>query len=123
MGTDDISEANIKNIFGFLDESEDKTVDFEEFKEVMIKITGNGWTKCDHKKEEGLKDAEIKALFDMIDKDHSGSLTKREAKKACKLIRDRFGIEDLEEWLNKVDVDHDGEVSYEEFKFSLAGNL
>ena len=30
--TDDISEANIKNIFGFLDESEDKTVDFEEFK-------------------------------------------------------------------------------------------
>ena len=43
----------------------------------MIKITGNGWTKCDHKKEEGLKDAEIKALFDMIDKDHSGSLTKR----------------------------------------------
>ena len=47
----------------------------------------------------------------------------QEAKKACKLIRDRFGIEDLEEWLNKVDVDHDGEVSYEEFKFSLAGNL
>ena len=107
----------------------------------MIKITGNGWTKCDHKKEEGLKDAEIKTLFDMIDKDHSGSLTKRvnrtviyilwfckhnsskEAKKACKLIRDRFGIEEIEEWLNKVDVDHDGEVSYEEFKFSLAGNL
>ena len=30
--TDDISETNIKNIFGFLDESEDKTIDFEEFK-------------------------------------------------------------------------------------------
>ena len=52
----------------------------------MIKITGNGWTKCDHKKEEGLKDAEIKALFDMIDKDHSGSLTKRVKRSAIYIL-------------------------------------
>ena len=29
----------------------------------------------------------------------------------------------VEDWLMKCDVDHDGVVSYEEFKFSLAGNM
>ena len=55
----------------------------------------------------GVPDEEIKALFDLIDRDKSGSLSARvsflfnglilphqEAKKACKLIKDRFGVEE-----------------------------
>ena len=54
----------------------------------------------------GVTDDEIKALFDLIDRDKSGSLSARvsshsdgftlpqEAKKACKLIKDRFGVEE-----------------------------
>ena len=68
----------------------------------------------------------------------------QEAKKACKLIRDRFGITEasqlkfwdngllfkktcclsqVDEWIKDVDYDGDGQLSLEEFKFSLAGNL
>ena len=78
----------------------------------------------------------------------------KEARKACKLIRDRFEIDEViqsffslfhyiifnfqqwaftkqfnfcilkvEEWLNMCDTDGNGEVSFEEFKFSLMGNL
>ena len=36
--------------------------------------------------------------------------------------RNRFSLQ-VEDWVLKSDVDHDGVVSYEEFKFSLAGNM
>jgi hypothetical protein len=29
----------------------------------------------------------------------------------------------VEDWVTKCDVDHDGVLSYEEFKFALAGNM
>ena len=29
----------------------------------------------------------------------------------------------VEEWLEKVDYDHDGTVSFEEFKYSIQGNI
>ena len=42
----------------------------------MTSLTENGWNRNDQENEE-MSDAEIKALFDMIDKDKSGSLTMR----------------------------------------------
>ena len=39
------------------------------------------------------------------------------------MIRDRFGFDEIEEWIDKVDYDNDGVLTYEEFKFSLAGNI
>ena len=42
----------------------------------MTSLTENGWNRNNQEKEE-MNDAEIKALFDMIDKDKSGSLTMR----------------------------------------------
>ena len=66
-------------------------------------------------------------------------MSKREAKRACKLIGEKFGITEVnlcrltyegqtlvvkvESWLAGVDVDGDGQLSYAEFKMSLAGNL
>ena len=29
----------------------------------------------------------------------------------------------VEDWVTKCDVDHDGVLSYKEFKFALAGNM
>ena len=51
------------------------------------------------------------------------SVTCQEARRAAKLIRDRFGFDEIEEWIDKVDYDNDGVLTYEEFKFSLAGNI
>merc|ERR1712062_16916 len=118
----DISEDNVEKIFSNFDSTGDKIVDYEEFKEVMSQVTSNGWQKCAGTSD-GAQEEEIKALFDMIDKDKSGSLSEREAKKACKLIEDRFGVDEVEEWLEKTDYNRDGSVSWEEFKFSIAGNM
>ena len=41
----------------------------------MKELSGAGWKKCD--KESEVKEEEIKQLFDMIDKDKSGFLSKR----------------------------------------------
>ena len=51
------------------------------------------------------------------------SVTCQEARRAAKLIRDRFGFDEIEDWIEKVDYDNDGVVTYEEFKYSLAGNV
>jgi len=118
--TDDLSEKNIERIFNGIDSSGDRQIDFREFKDMMKKITESGWKKSDG---ENIKEEDIRALFDMIDTDRSGSLSKREAKKAAKLIRDRFGFDEIEDWIEKVDYDNDGILTYEEFKFSLAGNI
>ena len=53
----------------------------------------------------------------MINSDH------QEARKAAKLIKDRFGFDEIEEWIEKVDYDNDGILTYEEFKYSFRGAL
>ena len=46
-----------------------------DFLQVMMKkITEAGWKKAE---SENVKEEDIRALFDMIDKDKSGSLSKR----------------------------------------------
>ena len=47
----------------------------------------------------------------------------QEARKAAKLIKDRFGVEEIEDWIEKVDYDNDGILTYEEFKYSFRGTL
>ena len=64
----------------------------------------------------------------------------QEAKRAAKLIKNRFGIEEvcnltvptfywlnltfqIEEWMTQVDFDNDGVLTYEEFKYSVTGNI
>ena len=47
----------------------------------------------------------------------------QEARKAAKLIKDRFGFDEIEEWIEKVDYDNDGILTYEEFKYSFRGAL
>jgi len=122
--TDDLSIDNIEKIFNSLDKSGDRSVDFQEFKAVMVEIEDAGWrqvTKTEDKS--AIKEEEVRTLFNMIDKDRSGSLSKREAKKAAKLIKDRFGIEEVDAWISEVDFNGDGVLSYEEFKMCFAENM
>jgi Ca2+-binding EF-hand superfamily protein len=38
-------------------------------------------------------------VFDIVDRDRSGFLSKREAKRACKLIGEKFGISEVRTYL------------------------
>ena len=53
-----------------------------------------GWEK-EIKNADEITEEEIKKVFDIVDKDKSGSLSKREAKRACKLIGEKFGITEV----------------------------
>ena len=44
----------------------------------MAQIQGAGWKQCDQPEDKSsIKEEEVRALFNMIDKDGSGELTKR----------------------------------------------
>ena len=99
----------IREIFKSLDDSGDRLIDFKEFKvlrvynylceypwlqEVMRRMNEKGWVK-ETKAADQISEEEIRKVFDIVDKDKSGSLSKREAKRACKLIGEKFGITEV----------------------------
>jgi hypothetical protein len=43
----------------------------------MTEVSQAGWKKVDVKTETGIKEEEVRSLFNMIDKDKSGSLSLR----------------------------------------------
>ena len=57
----------------------------------MGKLKDKGWVK-ETKEADQISEEEIRKVFDIVDRDKSGSLSKREAKRACKLIGEKFGI-------------------------------
>lgn len=104
----------------------------------MDQLRENGWEKETHTSDE-INEEEIRKVFSIVDRDSSGFLSKKEAKRACKLIADKFGVTEVdilisimsvrccqlkvESWLSELDIDGDGQLSYAEFKMSIAGNL
>ena len=81
---------------------------------VLVEIESAGWKQVGKTEDKSdIKEEEVRSLFNLIDKDKSGSLSRRvisidlerkkclrsknfqEAKKAAKLIKDRFGIEEV----------------------------
>ena len=59
----------------------------------MALLTEKGWNKLNSQEE--VKEVEVRALFNMIDRDGSGELSLEEARKACKLIQARFSISEV----------------------------
>ena len=57
----------------------------------MVQLKDRGWVK-ETKTADEINEDEIKKVFQIVDKDKSGYLSKREAKRACKLIGEKFGI-------------------------------
>ena len=60
----------------------------------MDQLKENGWEKETHTSDE-INEEEIKKVFSIVDRDSSGFLSKKEAKRACKLIADKFGVEEV----------------------------
>ena len=67
----------------------------------MGQLKKRGWVK-ETKKADEISEEEIRKVFDIVDKDKSGSLSRREAKRACKLIGEKFGITEVTEMFYDV---------------------
>ncbi len=54
----------------------------------MNNLTDNGWSRCDTaKSKESITDEEVRGLFEMIDRDKSGSLTMRVKMDFCNIAK------------------------------------
>ena len=109
--TDDISKENIERIFNKLDLDISKSLDFDEFQvrnslsdfqQVLLfiqrlfhHIAVAGWKKMFKLEELEPSEEEMEFCFDLIDSDHDGLISLQEGLKSARLIKDRFGIEEV----------------------------
>ena len=70
-------------------------------------------------KNMGLKttEKELKEAFACFDKDGNGFITAEELREAMQKMGDKYSKEDIEEMIKGVDIDCDGQVSYEGGEF------
>merc|ERR1719220_704125 len=91
----------------------------DNLKEIMTDLEEAGWKKAKEKTADQVTDIDIKSVFNLVDIDNSGTVSRTEARMAAKLLEKRFGIKDVKEWLQSNDADNDGRLSFLEFKKSL----
>ena len=80
------------------------TIDFEEFVEMMTGKMGD-------------RDSpdEIRRVFKLFDDDETGRISFRNLKRVARELGENMTDEELQEMINKADLDGDGEVNEEEF--------
>jgi len=62
-----------------------------------------------------LLDFEILELFQLVDADHGGTISRDEIAKLMKTLRYDASPEELDKMLNDIDLDHNGEIDPHEF--------
>ncbi len=58
---------------------------------------------------------EFKIMFEKYDEDGSGTIDKNELKKICETLGEHVSRERLRDIVGKIDVDHNGSISFQEF--------
>ncbi len=103
-------DEEVDRIFAQVDVNNTGQIDFSEFLLATV----------DYKK--GIQDAQLKQIFDLIDKDKSKTLEKSE-------IAEFFGLGDksqeaqLQELMEEVDANKDGKISFDEFRNLMSSFL
>ncbi len=100
-----MSEEEIDKIFDAVDTDQSGYIEYTEFV-----------VACE-KSEELLQEERLNAAFKMFDKDGSGGITKEEIKMVLS-ESDKYELPDeiLTKIMAKVDANHDGVISADEFK-------
>jgi calcium-dependent protein kinase len=96
-----ISSQEIQDIFKSIDLNNSKKIEYTEFISSMLEESA-------YCKEEKLMN-----IFRLLDKDGSGKISKNELKKA--LNNENISDQDLKTFIQKFDLDEDGEIDYTEF--------
>ena len=96
-----INTQEIQDIFNSIDLNNSKKIEYTEFISSMLEESA-------YCKEEKLMN-----IFRLLDKDGSGKISKSEIKKA--LNNESIRDEELKIFINKFDLDGDGEIDYTEF--------
>lgn len=95
-----IDEEEIERMFKVIDVDGSGAIDYSEF--LMATMS----------EQQLLSKDKLKRAFKMFDKDGSGTISKEEIKEAL----GRIDEEMAEKMISEVDIDNDGEISFEEFE-------
>jgi Ca2+-binding EF-hand superfamily protein len=101
------TDDDIREMIILVDENEDGVVDFDEFITLMRLRMGDSGEDA----EQNLRD-----VFDIFDADKSGFIDRKEMGSLMKKLAQSLSEDEITAIMEEVDIDGDGEVSFEEFK-------
>lgn len=100
----DSKKEKVRKMIADIDLDGSGNIDFEEFVEMMTGKMG------DRDSPE-----EIRRVFKLFDDDETGRISFRNLKRVARELGENMTDEELQEMINKADLDGDGEVNEEEF--------
>ena len=100
----DSKKEKVRKMIADIDLDGSGTIDFEEFVEMMTGKMGD-------------RDSpdEIRRVFKLFDDDETGRISFRNLKRVARELGENMTDEELQEMINKADLDGDGEVNEDEF--------
>jgi len=104
------SQKELIEMMSSVDDNGDNEIDFNEFLLLMKSRIG----ERDPEKE--LRDA-----FAVFDTDNSGAIDRKELKRLMKKLGQNLSEAELDAMMDEVDINGDGEISFEEFKELMSG--
>ncbi|THD28601.1 hypothetical protein D915_000538 [Fasciola hepatica] len=63
-----------------------------------------------------MNEPQVRAIFNAIDKNGDGSITKKELRNFFRKQFPDMEKKELEEYMNHVDINHDGKITFDELK-------
>lgn len=107
------SKDDVEDMVGRVDSNGDGLIDFDEFNELFTSML----MRKEEEEEEG-KERDLKEAFQVFDGDGDGLISVQELGLVLSSLGFKEGktLESCKEMINKVDVDGDGMVNFEEFK-------
>ena len=100
----DSKKEKVRKMIADIDLDGSGNIDFEEFVEMMTGKMGDRDSP-----------AEIRRVFKLFDDDETGRISFRNLKRVARELGENMTDEELQEMINKADLDGDGEVNEEEF--------
>jgi len=102
----DLAEAEVDRIMEIADADKSGAIDYSE------------WVVATINKDQLLSDEKLKQAFDLFDRDGGGTISSMEVKEVLGIGK-AFDEKIWDEIIGEVDIDGDGEISFEEFKLMM----
>ena len=68
-------------------------------------------------------EAELRSLFNSIDRDHNGCLDREELHAAFQNADITANVNKLDRFFDHIDTNHDGQITFEEWRYAFSDDL
>lgn len=106
---EEVSAAELDEIFKEVDEDGSGMVDFDEFIEMMRKRLLGAYDNA----------TDVRSAFELLDKDGSGKVSRDEIENVVVHFCGKLTEDEVTVIMSAADINHDGELDYEEFSLMM----